>query len=208
MSARAAGGDKQSFIEQARRAQIVASAIKVIAEAGYGGASLSLIAEHAGISKGVISYHFTSKSELMEEVVRRILKEVVEFVVDSVKDEASATAVLRGQILAVAGHMRERPAEIMALHEISSNMRAPDGSLRYGIEAAEEILRLLEGIYEMGHHTGEFREFDRRVMAVTHNAAVIDMFAYWATHPGHDLDAHAAELADIFVRATRKESPA
>ncbi|PZG40866.1 TetR family transcriptional regulator [Spongiactinospora gelatinilytica] len=208
MSARTAGGDKQSFIEQARRAQIVASATKVIAETRYAGASLALIAEDAGISKGVISYHFTSKSELMEEVVRRILAEVVEFVVESVKDRESATEVLRGQILAVAEHMRERPAAIMALHEIAANMRAPDGSLRSGIEASEEILRLLEGIYEMGQRTGEFRAFDCRVMAVTHNAAVNDMFAYWATHPGHDLDAHAAELADVFVRATREEPSA
>ena len=38
-------------------------------------------------------------------------------------------------------------------------------------------------------------------MAVTHSSAVDAMFAYWAVTPGHDLDAHARELADFFERA-------
>ncbi|MEV7908062.1 TetR family transcriptional regulator, partial [Streptomyces anulatus] len=51
------GQNTKSFIERARRAQIIASAIEVIAEHGFANASLARIAKHAGISKGVISYH-------------------------------------------------------------------------------------------------------------------------------------------------------
>src|ERR1700761_6268535 len=58
-----------SFIEQARRAQIVDSAVETIAEVGYGNASLAQIAKRAGISKGVISYHFAGKDELMQQVL-------------------------------------------------------------------------------------------------------------------------------------------
>jgi AcrR family transcriptional regulator len=48
-------GQQRSFIEEARRRQIIASAVEVISEVGFGNASLARIAEHAGISKGVIS---------------------------------------------------------------------------------------------------------------------------------------------------------
>src|SRR5690242_19612161 len=64
------GQDRElSFIERARRTQIIGAAAAVIAEDGIGQASLARIAERAGVSKGVVSYHFGSKDELMKQVV-------------------------------------------------------------------------------------------------------------------------------------------
>ncbi len=51
----AAGGEERTFIETARRAQIVVAAIDTIAEFGYAGASFAHIAERLGISRGLIS---------------------------------------------------------------------------------------------------------------------------------------------------------
>ena len=48
-------GGRVSFIQAARRRQIIAAAIETAV--GYGQASLARIAEHADISKSVISYH-------------------------------------------------------------------------------------------------------------------------------------------------------
>jgi hypothetical protein len=102
--------------------------------------------------------------------------------------------------LTVAEHMRDHRA---ALGEIFHNLRLPDGSPRYGITANEELYESLERIYRFGQNTGEFRPFDTRVMAITHSSAVDNMFAYWAAYPEHDLDAHARELVEIFLRAVR-----
>ena len=60
----AAGGENRTFIETARRAQIVAAAIDTIADVGYAQASFARIAERLGISRGLISYHFTGKDEI------------------------------------------------------------------------------------------------------------------------------------------------
>ncbi|MCG5212048.1 TetR/AcrR family transcriptional regulator [Streptosporangium sp. KLBMP 9127] len=199
------GQKKRSFIEQARRAQIIDSAIEVIAEAGFGKASLALIAKHAGISKGVISYHFAGKDELMEEVVDQVYADVVTFALARMADQETALGLLRTQILTVAEHMRGHRTRLKALNEIFHNLRRPDGTPRYGIESSEELFRSLEQIYLLGQQTGEFREFDIRVMAISHSASVDSMFAYWSAHPEHDLDAHARELADLFEHATRRE---
>src|SRR5262245_4148107 len=91
----------RSFIEEARRAQIVASAIEVIAEVGFARASLARIAEHAGISKGVISYHFAGKEELMVEVVVGVYTTVGEHVVARMQGIESATELLRTHVLAI-----------------------------------------------------------------------------------------------------------
>ncbi len=44
-------------------------AIETLAEVGYVKASLGQIAKRAKISKGVISYYFTNKEELLEQVI-------------------------------------------------------------------------------------------------------------------------------------------
>lgn len=109
----------------------------------------------------------------------------------------TATELLRTHVMAVAEHMRGHRAQLLALGEIFTNLRTADGQLRYGINANEDIYRALEEIYRLGQENGEFRDFDRRVMAITHSSPIDDMFAYRAANPGHDLDAHAAQLADL-----------
>jgi TetR/AcrR family transcriptional regulator, fatty acid metabolism regulator protein len=199
------GGQRaRSFIEEARRSQIVASAVEVIAEVGFAQASLARIAKHAGISKGVISYHFAGKEELMVEVVERTFVAVADHVLARMEGLQSATELLRTHILAVAEHMRGHRAQLKALGEIFTNLRDAEGRPRYGIKASEEVYQAIERIYRLGQESGEFREFDPRVMAVSHQSAIDAMFAYWMAYPGHDLDAHARELADIFERACVK----
>ncbi len=53
---------------------MIECAINAIAELGYGRASLAEIAKRAGISKGVISYHFAGKSELMQQVIDTVME--------------------------------------------------------------------------------------------------------------------------------------
>jgi TetR/AcrR family fatty acid metabolism transcriptional regulator len=64
-----ASSGSPTFTETARRAQILRCAIEAIAESGYGRASLAEIARRAGVSKGVVSYYFASKDELLAQVV-------------------------------------------------------------------------------------------------------------------------------------------
>lgn len=201
---KSSGQKDRSFIEEARRAQIVASAVEVIAELGFARASLAQIAKHAGISKGVISYHFAGKDELMEEVVERTYHAIAEYVLAKIEGVESATGLLRGHILSVAEHMRGHRTQLKALGEIFYNLRTADGQPRYGVKANEEVYQAMESIYRLGQQNGEFREFDTRVMAVTQSSAIDSMFAYWAAFPEHDLDAHAKELADLFERAVKK----
>ena len=61
--------EEPTFIEAARREQIVRCAGETIAQLGYARASLAEIAKHAGISKSVISYYFATKDELIRQVV-------------------------------------------------------------------------------------------------------------------------------------------
>lgn len=201
-------GQKQpSFIKEARRAQIIESAIETFTELGYANTSLAHIAERAGISKGVISYHFAGKTELMEQIVEQVYLDIARFVVPRTEKETTASGALRANIRAVAAYMRGHRAQLLALGEIFNNLRAPDGRPRYGVAFNEPIYEGREALFRRGQRSGEFRSFDPRVMSITVQAAIDDMFAYWVTYPDHDLEAHADELADLFEHAARAEPP-
>lgn len=53
----------------ARRADVIAAAIVVMAERGYAGASLREVASAAGIEKGHLTYYFRTKDDLLHEIV-------------------------------------------------------------------------------------------------------------------------------------------
>ncbi|MFD6948563.1 TetR family transcriptional regulator [Nocardiopsis sp. TSRI0078] len=199
------GGQSRSFIEEARRAQIIAAAIEAIAEVGYPNASLARIARTAGISKGVISYHFAGKDELMDQVVTNVYTEISETVLPGILEQASAADMLRAHVRGVAEYALANQRRMATLAQIFTHARKEDGSPRYGAAEADALYEALEGLYRSGQESGEFRGFDVRVMAVTQQSAIDAMFAYWDAHPGHDLLAHARELGELLVRATRAD---
>ncbi len=55
----------------ARREEILARGLEVIATEGYAGASVHRIAEAAGLSKTGLLHHFDSKEELLTEILRK-----------------------------------------------------------------------------------------------------------------------------------------
>ncbi|MGH8877178.1 MAG: TetR/AcrR family transcriptional regulator [Stackebrandtia sp.] len=192
---------KRSFIEQARRTQIIAAAIETIAEFGYASASLARIAERVGISKGVISYHFAGKEELMDQVVEQVYFAIVEEVTPRVSAADGPRETLREHILAVGDYMLAHRSQLMALAEIQTGARTSEGRPRYGIPASEPLFEALELYFINGQETGVFRHFDRRVMSVTLQSAVDGALGYWVVYPEHDLAAHMEELAETMDRA-------
>jgi AcrR family transcriptional regulator len=54
------------------RKALVEAAVRVIYQLGYGGATTAVIAKQAGISRGSIIFHFSTRAELMAEVLRTV----------------------------------------------------------------------------------------------------------------------------------------
>ena len=198
------GQNRLSFIEAARRAQLIECAIETIATQGYTQASLAQIASRAGISKGVITYHFTSKEELIEQVVTEIYTAAVQAVTPQITAQPTAALMLQAYIRSAVDYIGTHRMQMMALMEIALNFRTADGKLRYrGTE--EWILTALEALLRKGQQEGDFRPFDLRVMAVTIRRAIDALPSLLAANPNLDVESYARELVTLFDRATRKE---
>jgi AcrR family transcriptional regulator len=57
----------------AQRAAVVAAAIAVLTEHGYGGCSMAAVAARAGVATGTVYKHFASKAELVGEVFEQVV---------------------------------------------------------------------------------------------------------------------------------------
>ncbi len=110
----------------ARREQLVAAAIRVAARDGVDAATTRAIAEEAGVSLGIVHYCFTSKDELLREVVRAIVERTRETAIDALQ----AGGDLRSSLLAAADALllRIQADEHLLTYELTTYaLRQPDG---------------------------------------------------------------------------------
>ncbi|MFZ1661663.1 MAG: TetR/AcrR family transcriptional regulator [Paracoccaceae bacterium] len=63
---------KRNAIRQENEQRILSAAEKVFAEAGFGGATMQLIADMAGLPKANLHYYFPTKEALYRDVVQNI----------------------------------------------------------------------------------------------------------------------------------------
>lgn len=196
-------GRPRTFIRQTRRAQLIDCATEVLAEVGYGQASLVRIAERAGVSRGVITYHFTGRDELIEAVVVHVYDTARTALQPRIRASPTAADAVRTFILGSAEFYRDHPGRMAALHEIIVNARDADGRLRHTGqgEAEEQELSAVASLLERGQAAGEFGDFSPRVVARTIRYALNGLLYDMRTADDLDVTADAEELATLFERA-------
>jgi AcrR family transcriptional regulator len=195
-----------SFIEQARRRQIIEAVIAGVAERGYAGASLGQVAERAKISKRVVLYHFAGKDELIETTVHSIYDEIWGFIRPRVAAEKNAQGRLRAYIEAEFAFLEQHRARLLTISYLLMNHRSRSGVLYLRDEAEKANLRNLGAMLEEGQKSGEFRAFALMPMAATLMHAINGALDQWAADPNLSLSEYARELTTIFDLATRKQS--
>lgn len=191
----------RTFTEASRRTQIVGAAIETIAEEGYAHASFAKIAKRAGLSStGLISYHFANKRELVEQVVVTVYSELREFMTERLEGQPTATAALHTYIESNVSFSATHQRQMQAMLNIFIS-----GDLDYDEKAERQALSPLEQILQQGQDSGEFRDFNVRVMATSIQRSVEGPTFLLAGESGLDTGAYADELVTLFDLATRKK---
>jgi AcrR family transcriptional regulator len=190
-----------SFIEQARRAQIVAAAIDVIAEDGYGKASFARIAKRAGLSStGLISYHFKTRKNLDWAIVEEIYGRLSRHMGEAMADVPGAREALVAYIEGLTGFMKTDPHALPAMLGVVMH-----GGFDYDAAAEQHSTSGLVDILTWGQADGVFRDFNVTVMATTIQRSLDGIPLAQAANPDLDLDTYARELVELFTLATRSQ---
>ena len=99
---------RRTDIRREREALILSAAEKVFAEAGFGGATMQLIADMAGLPKANLHYYFATKEELYRRLVRDIF-EIWLHAADSMDDAAGPAEGIGAYIDATREISRRHP---------------------------------------------------------------------------------------------------
>ncbi|HTU36789.1 MAG TPA: TetR family transcriptional regulator, partial [Acidimicrobiales bacterium] len=197
---------ERTFIESARRAQIVAAAIDTIAEVGYASASFARIAQRLGISRGLISYHFAGKDDLIKQVIHEAAEEAKAYIRPRILAGSTGPEMVRAYIESTLGFMRDHRNNVVAMIEIA---RSAEGRHTYhGDPDVVDAVGALEQLLSRLQRAGELRpEFDPHAMAIAIRAAIEAASARLALDQGFDINRYTGEIATTFHLATRLESP-
>jgi TetR/AcrR family transcriptional regulator, transcriptional repressor of bet genes len=197
---------KRSFIEEARRVQIINAAIDVIAELGASQASLAKIADKASISTSLILYHFKDKEELMAAVLASIIADWEEPAAKAMALHTSPSAKLRSYIEARLVYIGTRPKQSIAMINLLFAVRPSDNTQAYRTEEQGFELDDIAVLLKEGQEKGEFKSFNIDHMAMMIRST-IDQFLGYSQVPGIDLEQYVKDLLGWYgVLISKKES--
>ncbi|MQA08904.1 MAG: TetR family transcriptional regulator [Pseudonocardiaceae bacterium] len=197
------GEGARSFIHVARQQQLVECAVEVIAEQGLAGASTVRIAERAGVSRGVLTYHFRDRAELIEKVVASVYDLGSELIGPEVATAASPRDALLTFISGSIDLYARYPKHLTALTEIFAAGRTGEGAVRSEHARHTQELSDLVQILRAGQEQGQFREFNVEIMCTTIRRALDGALEHIVK--GAPAEQYTAELQTIVDAATRAE---
>lgn len=188
-----------TFIEQARRRQIVEATIEVLAVEGAKGATFARIAAEAGISPSLISYHFSSKSMLLGHVVQHIVADMDAAITADIGEPENFRTVFRRLIESQVRYFGSHATAVVALGNVAAAGDPVVTEQLAGHRSA--TLRELQDLIEEGQASGDLAAGPSRPVAVTLLAALDAAPAELFGNPDADAEAYGRALADLFDAA-------
>ena len=196
--------NKKSFIEEARRTQIIDATIDVVAAQGYAQASLAKIAEHASISTSLILYHFKDKDELMAAALSNIITEWEMPAIEAMQRHTSPSDKLREYIEARLVYIGTRPKQSIAMVELLFSSRSNENKQFYRTDETGFELGDIESLLDEGQKKNEFKQFNIAHMAMMIRST-IDQFLGYSQVPGIDLEQYIGDLISWYgILITKK----
>jgi AcrR family transcriptional regulator len=192
-------GRRRTFVEEARRRQILACAVELIAEHGYANATLARIADRASISKAAVLYHFESKEEILRQVLTETIGDVTARLSEALSAAVSPPDAIAAYVHTLIAYMADHPAGVRILVEGVASTELVTGT---NMRTEPERWRVAADIFAQGQGSGHFRDFDTRTAAICLNGAIDAIASEILANPGYAPLPAAESLVEFTHRAT------
>ena len=195
---------KPTFIEEARRKQILEIAINAIEKRGYRNTTIQDIAKKADVSKGVIYYHFNTREELLGTIWSALLEELFEYRKKRVERQKTAQAMLRTYAKAHFEFLKVNFNKFIALFTMGIDLNPADNKTHpWSREINKRCFGYLSGILEHGQQNGEFGSFPVTQVVPIIQGALDGLILQWVATPDLvDFDGCRQVLMDIIEQYT------
>jgi AcrR family transcriptional regulator len=199
----------RSSVTAERRRQIIDATVRVMGEKGWQEASIDEISKAAGVSRGLVSYHFGDKAALLAGVLERCREVFVDTVAVSIGPRLDPVYRLRMVTrTAILMARKESLTYDVFLHFTASarTERALGDRLR---ELYRDFRRGIANAIRDGQKNGAFRlDIDPEAAAAHHIGTIIGIAFQWLLDPdGFDLDLAARNAEDALVSHLTRRFP-
>jgi TetR/AcrR family transcriptional regulator, fatty acid metabolism regulator protein len=191
---------QEPTLRDLRRGQIIAVARKIVAEEGLESLTIGALEDRLSFSRGVITYHFRNKEEIVEELLDSAISDIDSVTRAAVSASATPADMIRSILRAnVQGFLERRDASRILLAfwgRIWSDKHARDLNARLYSKYRE----LARKTVELGMKSGTFATVDAQAMSVHLVGLVIGIVTQELFEPGAvDVDRAVDEAAKTIL---------
>lgn len=192
------------------REQLLAKALRVFSKKGYAATSLEDIAREAEVTRGAIYWHFGSKAELYNTLIREYSSRGSAIMQQAASEGGTLVDILRRVFVRQLQAVEEDTA-LRALMELRLFKTGLVAELEEGrqqqIEASAGLVEMLAGIMGQGVQAGLLRsDVDPKEMARAYLGFQNGLIHLWLTTPNQfSLKNSADSFADILVAGLQNQ---
>ncbi|MFC1924235.1 TetR family transcriptional regulator [Chloroflexota bacterium] len=158
--------------ETERYKAILQAAERLFVEKGYHGVSIEQIANAAGVSKGLVHYHYVNKEQLIVYVVEDVLAKLSTSLDDILKSNETSQTKIR---IAIKTYLNlANPRLNLARTLLFENVLTENMS-KYLASLMEENTLKLAGLVDDGITKGEFKPVNSRLVANLIRGAIFEL---------------------------------
>jgi len=144
--------------EEERKKQIMKAAFDAVSQLGYDNVTLQDIANHAGVSKGVVHYYFTSKQNLLLELLESTTNKIYSYEIKEIAKYETALEKLQAYINAVFVSPQENKKFYSVYVDFLAQANGNEAYKSINLKFYENCWGIGQEIIELGQHEGVFSE--------------------------------------------------
>ncbi|MCC7537824.1 MAG: TetR/AcrR family transcriptional regulator [Deltaproteobacteria bacterium] len=203
-------------VRDLRRAQIIAAARAIVCRDGLDALTIGALEQKLAFTRGVITYHFAGKDDIVRAVLESALAEIDEASRAEVESSLSPAEKIAGVLRANVRGFVERPEAGKVLLSFWSRLSADRRIRELNAKLYARYRRRTSALIEEGRRSGELSDVDAQHVATVVVGLVLGIATQWYFEPAAiDVDravdtAVAAVLALLGApgAATRIRPPA
>lgn len=184
--------------------EILHCTMETMADVGYVRTTIGVVSKQLGVSKGVIQYHFSSKEELVQEVIAYIYATARDFMSAQIWNTTDEWKQICSFIEVSCQFYQQYPTYIKALQTIRVNFQPAKHESLANTFYKQELIDLAS-VFVSGQAKGIFRAFDPDIVALTLRQALNGVTTCIYNEPSYDVRRHADELTTLFEQALLRD---
>lgn len=168
-----------TFIEEARKEQIVEAALALIDQKGNASISIGDISRKTGISKGNIAYYFKTKDEIIRHVLIKIIQQTADEITPKVEKKKSYREQISTYVSVLLKYWIKQRHGYECMIQLVFDLSRTEVKEKFNTNMLRGTVGFIYDLLEKGNQAGEFSISDTKETAVLIHSFIDGVLLYW-----------------------------